>query len=79
MRSLGLNYELNSVVSHDGDQPQSGHYIAHVRCNSQWLLVDDAQCKPVPQVDFKNAYLFAYYGTYIPLVIAYHCSHAQCH
>jgi hypothetical protein len=55
------NYQLNSVTSHCGDTPQSGHYFIQVRNGPDWLTIDDACCFS-QQLQLKEGYLFAYNG-----------------
>jgi hypothetical protein len=37
----GINYNLKSVIFHQGATMNSGHYIAAVRINTQWTLFND--------------------------------------
>ncbi|KAK9806173.1 hypothetical protein WJX72_004306 [[Myrmecia] bisecta] len=60
-RHAGL-YELYAVVCHSGTL-QGGHYIAFVRCGSQWYRCDDAFVTEVDEAEVQScqAYML-YYG-----------------
>lgn len=38
---LNINYQLQSVVVHRGHLPSSGHYLAYIKRESDWLVFDD--------------------------------------
>ena len=54
-------YELYAVVSHTGSLG-GGHYVAHVRCGSDWFAVDDGAVLPSDEAAARRAqpYLLFY-------------------
>jgi hypothetical protein len=55
-------YELYGVIVHYGTTIFSGHYVAFIKIDSQWLLFDDNQVTTVPAstVLKQNAYILFY-------------------
>ena len=47
----GLVYDLRSIVSHEGESPNQGHYVSYARSEKgAWRLYDDAQVKDVSSI-----------------------------
>lgn len=45
-----LQYELRSVVAHEGSSPHSGHYVCYAKAETGvWRLYDDTQVRDFPQ------------------------------
>eukprot|EP01034_Spumella_vulgaris_P025176 gene25176-31605_t len=60
--SVSTLYRLCSVVVHSGRSPHSGHYVAYVRRNDSWFLVDDLHVRRVTleEVQRQRAYILFY-------------------
>ncbi|KAL5039244.1 hypothetical protein BDV3_002622 [Batrachochytrium dendrobatidis] len=50
-------YQLHGVVVHIGSSPQSGHYVALIKSENQWMLFDDDDVRIIEEAD-----LFQYFG-----------------
>ncbi|KAI8923501.1 hypothetical protein BC831DRAFT_470701 [Entophlyctis helioformis] len=44
-------YHLHGVIVHIGSGPQSGHYVALIKSDNQWLLFDDEDVSHVEESD----------------------------
>lgn len=61
-----MTYRLDSIISHSGSSPHSGHYYAHVRSGSgKWFRQDDSSSSPVAQdmsslLSMRSAYVLMY-------------------
>lgn len=50
-------YDLCAIIVHIGSGPHHGHYVAVVKNNNQWILLDDEEVHPLDESD-----LFQYFG-----------------
>ncbi|CAG8464731.1 11325_t:CDS:10 [Ambispora leptoticha] len=56
--SLPANYEISCVISHKGTSVHSGHYVAHVRKDGQWVLYNDNRVVSAPYPPQEEAYIY---------------------
>ncbi|KAH0785968.1 ubiquitin carboxyl-terminal hydrolase 14 [Histomonas meleagridis] len=62
-------YNLKAIITHKGRSANSGHYIAHVKVNDQWICFDDEKVSVVDEnkilmlnggADWHCSYLLVY-------------------
>jgi hypothetical protein len=58
------DYELNSVICHFGDTPNSGHYICYVKNNGRWFKCNDSSVTPVSEREALSQTRETYFLTY---------------
>jgi ubiquitin carboxyl-terminal hydrolase 5/13 len=63
-RDLPARYRLKAFISHKGLSVHSGHYVAHVRMGTDWVLFNDekvvkADAESVEELK-KLAYLYVF-------------------
>jgi hypothetical protein len=54
------DYELVGIISHIGKNTSSGHYVAHIKKNGQWIFFNDEK---VILVSLTLIYLFLFFLT----------------
>lgn len=61
-----VNFNLSSVVTHWGTDPNSGHYVSYVRNFNGWIYYNDMQCQDQDKNDpFHDINTQGYLGFYI--------------
>jgi ubiquitin carboxyl-terminal hydrolase 5/13 len=63
-KNLPARYRLRAFISHKGPSVHSGHYVAHIRFGSDWVLFNDekvvkADVESVEELK-KLAYLYVF-------------------
>ena len=53
-------YNLIAMISHIGKQPNSGHYVAHVKKGEDWVIFNDEKVCLSQTPPFKHAYMYLY-------------------
>ena len=61
-------YRLIAFVSHMGTSTASGHYVAHIRKNGQWVLFNDAKVAVSEDPPKEMGYLYVYARIDVPVV-----------
>ena len=59
----GIAWTLRSIIVHQGHTRRSGHYVAYVQENSQWIMYNDQSrvlCQSLPLEVSTDGVLFAY-------------------
>jgi len=63
------SFDLIGMIFHDGENPNSGHYVAHMKNSSnQWRLISDKNINPLDnnnifKYEGNNPYLMLYYDS----------------
>ncbi|GFE53644.1 ubiquitin carboxyl-terminal protein [Babesia ovis] len=53
-------YRLSGVISHIGDNINTGHYVCHIEKHGQWYTYNDAKVLTCDTAPTKNGYLFLF-------------------
>lgn len=53
-------YRLLAFISHIGNHPSSGHYVAHIRKNDRWVIFNDETVALSENPPKDLAYLYLY-------------------
>ena len=53
-------YRLVAFISHIGNHPSSGHYVAHIRKNDRWVIFNDETVALSEHPPKDLAYLYLY-------------------
>lgn len=53
-------YKLVAFISHIGNRPSSGHYVAHIRKEGRWVIFNDEQVALSEHPPKDLAYLYLY-------------------
>jgi len=53
-------YNLISIVSHQGGNTGSGHYVAHIKKNNKWYFFNDDRVAISQKTPFKYGYLYIF-------------------
>lgn len=53
-------YVLKCMISHIGKNTGSGHYVAHVKKDGQWVIFNDEKVALSSQPPFPHAYLYVF-------------------
>lgn len=53
-------YKLIALISHIGNHPSSGHYVAHIRKGGRWIIFNDEQVALSEHPPKDLAYLYLY-------------------
>jgi ubiquitin carboxyl-terminal hydrolase 5/13 len=53
-------YRLIAFISHIGNQPSSGHYVAHILKNGRWVIFNDENVALSEHPPKDLAYLYLY-------------------
>jgi ubiquitin carboxyl-terminal hydrolase 5/13 len=53
-------YRLVAFISHIGNHPSSGHYVAHILKNDRWVIFNDEKVALSEQPPKDLAYLYLY-------------------
>lgn len=62
--ALPAKYQLKAFISHKGPSVHSGHYVAHIRVGSDWVLFNDEKVVKAAEESVqelkKLAYLYVF-------------------
>ncbi len=61
------DYELGSFIQHDGESPETGHYIAYAKINGRYWRMSDSDCTEVTLEQFQEEAQSAYRFRYVPV------------
>ena len=53
-------YQLIAFISHIGNHPSSGHYVAHIRKDNRWVIFNDETVALSEHPPKDLAYLYLY-------------------
>ncbi|KAF9269771.1 ubiquitin carboxyl-terminal hydrolase 14 [Marasmius fiardii PR-910] len=59
-RDVPVSYRLTAFISHKGPSVHSGHYVAHVRKDEQWVLFNDEKVVKADDESVKELKKLAY-------------------
>ena len=54
------SYELAVIVSHMGASPSSGHYIAHIKKEGEWLIFNDSKVAVSKNPPLEAGFMYLY-------------------
>ena len=58
--SLPARYRLKAFISHKGPSVHSGHYVAHIRVGSEWVLFNDEKVVKADEESVRELKKLAY-------------------
>jgi len=58
--SLPARYRLKAFISHKGPSVRSGHYVAHIRVGSGWVLFNDEKVVKADEESVRELKKLAY-------------------
>jgi ubiquitin carboxyl-terminal hydrolase 5/13 len=58
--SLPAKYNLKAFISHKGPSVHSGHYVAHIKVGSDWVLFNDEKVVKADEESVKELKKLAY-------------------
>jgi ubiquitin carboxyl-terminal hydrolase 5/13 len=59
-KAIPARFKLKAFISHKGLSVHSGHYVAHIRVNAQWLLFNDEKVVKADDESVKELKKLAY-------------------
>ena len=59
-----VNYRLKAVIIHLGKSVHSGHYVAYVRHNDDWVLFNDEKVTKSLHPVLGKGYVYLYEGVW---------------
>ena len=59
-KAVPARFKLKAFISHKGPSVHSGHYVAHIRVNGQWLLFNDEKVVKADDESVKELKKLAY-------------------